>query len=181
MPLPPPDDEADAPPEPAEGDAGDRLAQVGARAGLSEEAVDALAGWLARELESDRYAQLERAGHNVEDRIPLARVFVDLHAAPVPVDDGERAGATEPLVALLDKPREERREPALLHDARRDRDAPRAFAPDRIEGYAVVGGPGQGKSTLGQLVCQLHRAWLLRPRGDRIEHGDAVAAFSGER
>ncbi|MBK8254539.1 MAG: AAA family ATPase [Polyangiaceae bacterium] len=30
-------------------------------------------------------------------------------------------------------------------------------------GILLIGGPGQGKSTLGQLACQLHRAALLQP------------------
>lgn len=35
-------------------------------------------------------------------------------------------------------------------------------------GTLLIGGPGQGKSTLGQLACQLHRAALLRPRAAEL-------------
>ena len=37
-----------------------------------------MTNFLAKELRSDQYANLEQARHNTEERIPLARIFVDL-------------------------------------------------------------------------------------------------------
>ena len=37
-----------------------------------------MTNFLAKELRSDQYANLEQAGHSTEERIPLARIFVDL-------------------------------------------------------------------------------------------------------
>lgn len=164
----------------------DWLAEVGARAGLAPEAIDALAGWLAAQAEVERFAQLERAGHSVEERIPLARVFVDLQVGHAPVGEvGRRERETQPFLAFLNMPRELRREPRDLE--REERARGKGFAStytDRVEGYALIGGPGQGKSTLGQLLCQLQRAWLLRPRIDRLDkqpERDAVEAFTDDR
>src|SRR5277367_1188038 len=106
----PPDDETEAgqPPVPGDedGPSADWLASAGARAGLSAGAMDALVGWLAEQVESDSYAQLERAGHANEDRIPLARVFVDLQVARTPES---QAGETELFLDLLCQPGDKRR------------------------------------------------------------------------
>jgi energy-coupling factor transporter ATP-binding protein EcfA2 len=40
----------------------------------------------------------------------------------------------------------------------------RRTGPDRAGCFLIVGGPGQGKSTLVQYLCQLHRVELLRAR-----------------
>ena len=37
-----------------------------------------MTNFLAKELRSDQFANLEQAGHGTEERIPLARIFVDL-------------------------------------------------------------------------------------------------------
>lgn len=44
----------------------------------------------------------------------------------------------------------------------------------------LVGGPGQGKSTLTQLACQLHRVALLNPfaNGLTVRHQEALASFN---
>jgi hypothetical protein len=46
--------------------------------------------FLQVELRTDLYSRLEQAGHTSDDRIPLARVFVDLPAADDPIVDPPR-------------------------------------------------------------------------------------------
>jgi len=40
--------------------------------------LEIMTNFLAKELRSDQFANLEQAGHTTEERVPLARVFVDL-------------------------------------------------------------------------------------------------------
>src|SRR5262249_419490 len=40
--------------------------------------LEVMTNFLAKELRSDQFANLEQAGHGTEERIPLARVFADL-------------------------------------------------------------------------------------------------------
>lgn len=160
---------------------------------LGEEAFGVVVDWLAQELEDEQYARLEQAGHKQEDRIPLAKVFIDLEVTRAatpgyvhPFDTAKR------LVAQLCQSREEPvvrtraagsraggkgargRESLVLELPRHPVDWSENSShvethphqrPQNpfVDGHVLIGGPGQGKSTLGQLLCQLHRAWLLRP------------------
>ena len=49
-----------------------------------------IASFLQKELLSDEFVNLEQAGHDANERIPLARVFVDLHTR-----DEQRSGVRE--------------------------------------------------------------------------------------
>lgn len=94
-----------------------------------------LTQFLEAELLADLYSRLESISSDPEKRIPLSRVFVDL-----PTDHGTdfcaRLASLEPT-----------------------------FARDIEERHVLlVGGPGQGKTTVGQYLCQIHRAYLLAPR-----------------
>jgi hypothetical protein len=58
---------------------GDVLAQLlDNQADADQSASAALTSYLGKELVSDQFVNLEQAGHSVEDKIPLGRVFVDL-------------------------------------------------------------------------------------------------------
>jgi hypothetical protein len=61
-----------------------------------------MTNFLAKELRSDQYANLEQARHNTEERIPLARIFVDL---PI---------GTQTIQELFDHPRKEKRDIELI-------------------------------------------------------------------
>lgn len=95
-----------------------------------------LTHFLEAELLADLYSRLESINSDPERRIPLARVFVDLPT-----------GEDVPFCAEV-----------LGSDVR--------FLPDQTDErhLLLIGGPGQGKTTLGQYLCQLHRAALLEPR-----------------
>ena len=152
-------------PDPAQEGARDFLAEAASSAELRPEVADIVSAWLEGQLRADQYARLEQAGHSVEDKIPLARVFVDLEVSQSPVPEPRAGGAgVEGFVkGMLEG------DPVRL--AFGGKGATHAHAPEsalgrvnRGIGYVVVGGPGQGKSTVGQFLCQLHRAALLAPR-----------------
>ena len=143
--------------------------------------------YLESELLDDQYAKLGQGGYTESNSIPLSNVFVDLPVAPsghrnaTPTASGpggQQAVADGPEVdddLLESEPDgsdtvrqtflrlffEEGRQvlrpsiqPPRHRDDRRSR---------RVLGRVVlVGGPGQGKTTVGQFACQLLRAALLR-------------------
>jgi hypothetical protein len=124
------------------------------------------------DLRTDQYVNLNQAGHNPEDRIPLAQVFVDL-----PVGDQQQTtGAIAALLILAAQRLDPRSNPTgkMLPMG--------AETNIQTSGRLVfIGGPGQGKSTLSQFFCQLHRAALLQQEEQALllpETQDACALIS---
>lgn len=143
----------------------DVLTEIAARCAFEgadgERILLTMVRWLEKQLLADQYARLGQAGHDTDRKLPLAQVFVDLEV------EQEGAGADEkaPMIVaeLLGA------EPAAASAAERVAAESvaghkrRAKRRRRASGrYLVIGGPGQGKSTMGQFLCQLHRATLLR-------------------
>ncbi|MDC7338924.1 hypothetical protein PQR15_23510 [Streptomyces lydicus] len=113
----------------------------------------AMQSFLAKELVKDRYANLDQAGAADDRTIPLASVFVDL---PIGMRNengqGYEAECLQTLISACDA-----KHSAEDYDTLEER---REFiAPNRV---VLVGGPGQGKSTASQFICQLYRAMLVK-------------------
>ncbi|WP_159024897.1 NACHT domain-containing protein [Streptomyces sp. CB01373] len=113
----------------------------------------AMQSFLARELVKDRYANLDQAGAADDRTVPLASVFVDL---PIGMrnENGQEyeAKCLKTLISACD----------LKHSTEELdnlEDGQGRFSPNRM---VLVGGPGQGKSTVSQFVCQLYRANLVK-------------------
>lgn len=125
--------------------------------------------FLQSELRADQFVKLEQAGQTADQKTLLAQVFIDLPVtdrllndplekeqdpnklAPGFVAEVLEAGAQVlkgSVTSAMDMPSRRLNIPATLQPGR----------------FVVVGGPGQGKSTLGQFICQLHRAAILRDR-----------------
>jgi len=142
--------------------------------------------YLEAELLDDQYAKLGQGGYTESNSIPLSNVFVDLPVAPSgyrsaastasgPVEqqvvadepeftDEDSEGVDESangrrtfLRLFFEEGRQVLRPSAQPPRHRDERRAHRV--PGRI---VLVGGPGQGKTTVGQFACQLLRAALLR-------------------
>lgn len=121
-----------------------------------------ITNYLQKELLSDQFAKLEQAGHTADEAIPLAHVFVDLPVASGPYSDAEggpRAYQAKELplfVAFLTAQAADR---LVQSDETNDVETGQSRPlPGR---FVLIGGPGQGKTTLGQFVCQVFRASLL--------------------
>ncbi|MFT3771431.1 MAG: hypothetical protein QM820_38950 [Minicystis sp.] len=144
-----------------------------ARAGVRPDIADVLAVWLEKQLLADQFARLEQAGHSDEGKIPLARVFVDLEVSTSPQSDAQDGGAGFVARVL-------RAIPSRLAQTEASELAsemgPRAHR--ARSGFVLIGGPGQGKSTVGQFLCQLHRAALLLPRAPDKMLGSFVLGAS---
>ncbi len=150
---------------------GDVLAKVIESLGGFEPDFDkAMAAYLQKSLKRDQHLRLDQSGVSgrVDTRIPIERVFVDLPASVEELSDppeGEKGKYLPPGFAseLLRSAANKCDVTAL----RRQRgEAAKGMIPGRI---VLVGGPGQGKTTLSQFLCQLHRAALLLPRKERLD------------
>ncbi|MFD6271421.1 hypothetical protein [Nocardia asteroides] len=123
--------------------------------GVEGEVVDFVRTHVCREFLADQYVRLGQAGAQGErQRIRLGLVAVDLMAHLD--DDGETS--SPPSQSGSDGV------PIVAHILAKGDRVLRASHADGATGprnIVVVGGPGQGKSTVGQLVCQVYRAAML--------------------
>lgn len=140
---------------------------------ISTQAESSMKSWLREQLEAYEHSKLSQGGHT-NHKIPLKQVFIDLPVSDTPVGDYDDATTgwfarasleAMPLdlakfYSLLVK-REKENEffaEIVTTENQRLRNSKLGFA-----ATLLVGGPGQGKSTLTQLMSQLHRAALLLP------------------
>ena len=132
--------------------------------------------FLERELLSDECVKLEQAGHNVDDRIPLASVFVDLPThdesarlkARMFGDTDVHIGYPDPL----DQPVEgfikeilatssELLDPTSTGTSVISNNLDPRVPRESRGRFVLIGGPGQGKTTLTQFICQIFRASII--------------------
>ena len=99
-------------------------------------------------LDHEKYAALDDAGDVEDERIALQRVFIDLDAKPLRLPQDPQA--LERLPEWLKQAADDERSSALSY-----------LLDDSIPGLVLIGGPGEGKSTLGQYLAQIHRARLI--------------------
>ena len=139
--------------------------------------------FLEKELLSDECVKLEQAGHKLDDRIPLATVFVDLptldeSAGPKAriVDDFDvDAGYPHPPVNLGEgfikeilAASSELLDPTSLGTSVISNNLDPAV-PQRARGrFVLIGGPGQGKTTLTQFICQIFRASIISGKPEHM-------------
>ena len=152
--------------------------------GLQVNFEKAIAGYLQKQLVRDHYLRLDQSGVSggIDARIPVERVFIDLSASQQegedPKEPGDPGGKLPPgFVAQLLVSGGKKCDIGTI---RRRRERQEDNCAGRI---VLVGGPGQGKTTISQYVCQLHRAALLRDCRDSLDEQvinviDAVEAQS---
>ncbi|MFD1044265.1 NACHT domain-containing protein [Kibdelosporangium lantanae] len=110
-----------------------------------------LTGQAAKELMNQQWVRLGQAGEPTNRKLQLSNVAIDLPAQlePGPRDKGHPQ-ALDGVVAYI----------VGQGDLIRRGQPASATLPH----LTVVGGPGQGKTTLGQLLCQVYRVALLADR-----------------
>jgi len=115
--------------------------------------------YLLKELVSDHYVNLGQAGHTAETNTALGRVFVDLCASTEqtinPPDEEEngahKKGFTDYAITIGDQ----NLRPSMSTSLQDRKDK------QKNGRYVLIGGPGQGKTTIGQFICQLYRVSLF--------------------
>lgn len=141
--------------------AGDVLAEMLRSMKHTNPAFDqAIVNYLEKTLIADRFVRLEEAGHSAEEPTALSNVFVDLPITGDPTGDG-----------LFMRHLLEHTSTLKWHRSSDEWEARQRMV--------LVGGPGQGKTTLGQFACQIFRASLLAERPSQslsLEGLEAIAA-----
>jgi hypothetical protein len=140
----------------------------------------------AKELTAQQWVRLDQAGHPDNQKLLLSEVAVDLPAVADPLRDATRLQGHARLphgriVRAADyRPYElpgvvahlVQRGDAVLRPSCQPMTNPRVV---------LVGGPGQGKSTLGQLLCQVYRVALLSDRPETSLGPAAVQVLWAQR
>jgi hypothetical protein len=157
---------------------GDVLASLLSTLGLKHPNFDdVLTNFLQKELIADRYANLEQAGHTVEERVPLANVFVDLPALlEARTEPPEVSEVSTGFVQEIMGASRERFDNESVGRTIGSRTG-LSTQGSRLGRYVLVGGPGQGKTTVGQFICQLFRASILKQKSRKALSTDAVEAL----
>lgn len=159
--------------------------------------------FLQRELRAEQFAKLEQAGLNSDQKTALAKVFVDLPAThEINIYDDESDifidDDSENTVSHLDvKPKLKPgivcellengsrilkksilpTSPELLVIENEEGEAEFEFIKSNSK-FVVVGGPGQGKSTVGQFLCQLYRTAILKDQtGNSLETDELIRSI----
>ena len=130
--------------------------------------------FLQEELIADQYANLEQAGRATEDKVPIARVFVDLPAydeqmVASPVEAISETSHLPPgFVAEVVETAKIRLDPSSVKANISARDDRGDASQHDLGRFVLVGGPGQGKTTVSQFICQLFRASILKGRSNWV-------------
>ena len=142
----------------------------------SSEMYDTLVMFLEKELLSDECVNLEQAGHDVEERIPLATVFVDLPTRgesanekahvfdEFDLDSFDSSVTRNPEKGFIKDilaASSERLDQASMGRSALAHTFGTGVTQESSGRFVLIGGPGQGKTTLTQFLCQIFRASII--------------------
>lgn len=118
--------------------------------------------YLSTSFERDQFAQLDQAGEMDPERTTLLRrVFVDLEVQPRRGPQPHELTTKKQVARFLEATLPEEAEEMLTTLGDKALSAMDFFMGERWPKVSLIGGPGTGKSTLGQYLAQVHRATLL--------------------
>ena len=144
-----------------------------------------LHSFLQKELLSDEFVNLEQAGHDVNERISLAQVFVDLPVENEPHREDSLDGedGTDFRFEDHDPDSPSRGFIKDMLAVSSERLDPQSLASNTIGQrprgrFVLIGGPGQGKTTVGQFICQIFRASIISRLPQALLSAETHAALS---
>lgn len=108
--------------------------------------MELLSGFLEREFKEDMVSRLEQGGQLTDEKVNLEKVFIDLSVSNMEIRKRRRQ-----VEKFIDKC-------ILIGNSINKQDKDTTSFPNKM---VLIGGPGQGKSTLTQFLCQLYRAHFL--------------------
>ena len=130
-------------------------------------AIRILTGFLQSQLRADESARLDQGGNRTDQQLRLARLFFDIPASPepqlTPPDEATDSDGRMPkgVLSELLVVGSRRLDPSALYEQEVSSEIDGGCFATR---YVLLGGPGSGKSTVGQFLAQIHRAALLERR-----------------
>ncbi len=140
---------------------GDLISSVINAIGDTSAGIDAIIrNLVVSQMAEQQYTKLEQAGSSADTRPGIQTLFVDL---PFHHENNRFPGTLQQLTkALADNhaPTIDRPQGPVWEKWKRE--------PSRSRIWFLRGGPGNGKSTITQFVCQIHRAALLRASKNHI-------------
>lgn len=154
--------------------------------GLQADFEKAISNYLQKQLVRDHYLRLDQSGVSggIDTRIPVERVFIDLSASLNELADPPEAETPDKELppGIVKELLSSSAGKCDFETIRRRRRAEQDPCTGRV---VLVGGPGQGKTTVSQYICQLHRAAILRDRKQNLDEQvttviDAIEAQSSE-
>jgi hypothetical protein len=125
-----------------------------------DETTITIQSYIQTTFDRDRNAQLDQAGDVADEPIALQNIFLELDATIAPTHEAEAHHYTRQFQQF-----------AATHssDQKRSRvPTVKLLLSDRFPRVVLIGGPGEGKSTVGQYLAQLHRAALLNQLQDVV-------------
>ncbi|MFD3330744.1 NACHT domain-containing protein [Streptomyces sp. NPDC058701] len=134
--------------------------------GTASDLGELLANHCSKELSTDQWVKMGQAGDAENQRLPLDEIAIDPTASYVSSDGTHKTVSVVRHILLHG-------DAVLRPSVRGSQEAP--FV-------ALIGGPGQGKSTIGQILCQVYRSTLLTDSMNRldVETAEVVGSFNGE-
>ena len=109
--------------------------------------------YIRTSIDRDESAKLDQAGQIDEKPLSLRKVFIDLDLKP-------RNGSD--LKIFLENNPKPNDKLGLFKQNNEAVSAVQLLLNSSISRVVIIGGPGQGKSTLAQFIAQIHRAYILQ-------------------
>jgi len=137
---------------------GDLLAEISEHLKFDRSTTSTLRSYIRNEFRNEQIAKTSQGGDRTESQVNLADVFMDLPSATSP--NAQNNDSNDNLRSI----------PALLTSSACKLDPISITQCSSLKGtahcaqYVFIGGPGSGKSTIGQFISQINRAAIL----DRI-------------
>ena len=120
--------------------------------------ASAISGYLASEYEATRLLRFKQVGL---EATPLTALFVDVPATPAKATYVASSPQWERMIKAAPDPEASMQLKAYSDNENAAFAASLLLSGDPVTRIVISGGPGQGKSTLLQYICQLHRSRLL--------------------
>jgi hypothetical protein len=149
----------------------DTLSQLCATGVLEASELSIVVVWLMNQLSAWEFAKISQGGYTNAD-VPLRRVFIDLPVTDISLESRDldervlflhRFLKARPINMRRAIMRKRHKPSRTLRIMEAPAHEPTNEYKQSFSSILLIGGPGQGKSTLGQIACQIQRASLLHP------------------
>ena len=130
---------------------GDLIAELMNGRSCKNYLAEAILLYVRTSYDREIYAKLNQAGEVAEKQVQLQKVFIDLNVEP----------RSEKDLAMFREVNHDFEDVLSNFDEEEEVSATYLLLTSNLPQVVLIGGPGQGKSTLSQFIAQIHRAYLL--------------------